>query len=256
MQIQVTREQVIARAKERFARPGYLASIKLRHGTGSGEPGDSCLIQAERWELREAARELGAMDFVFEYDPSTDACPPCTSPLCRSFAISVQDAREEWRAECVALLPLLPGSAGSEALEQRRGWRMFDWSVRESLPAGVDLLAATLRPHDAALADRLGAQAKVLRELKPIVDQAAAKAIIEPLRALDLDLARALARALDLDLALDLALALARDLALALARDLDLDLSLALDLAHALALSLALPSPVALLKELLEMRES
>jgi hypothetical protein len=254
--MQITREQVIARAKERFARPGYLDTIQLRHGTGSGEPGDSCLIQAERWELREAARELGAVDFLEQYDPSTDACPPCTSALCRSFAIQIQDAREEWRVACVALLPLLPGSAGSAALEQRRGWRMLDWSIREALPASLDLLAAELRHHNAALADRLGADGLALRQLEPIIDRPSVQMAIDLLA---LALARALDRALDRALALSLDLSLDLALSLDLSLDLALDLALSLDLSLALALSLdpslAIQSPVELLRELLEMRD-
>jgi hypothetical protein len=280
-----TRDDVIALARSRMTSE-YLATLRLRQGTGTGEPGDACLIQAERWELRRAALDLGAAELAEQYDPKSDACPPCTSPICRTLGIQVQDARAEWRAECVALLPLLPGSAGSPTLETKRLYRLIDCSVREALPAIVDVLADALAPHDAGVAEALrghagvaadpssGAPATGLRGLLPIADDASWRAAAPSLRALALALAHAhaLAHARALDLAhahaLDLAHAHARalDLALALAHALDL----ALDLAHARALDLALalaharalarapitiPSPVALLRELLEMRD-
>lgn len=94
-----TRADVVARYRLRLT-PEVLAAVRLREGVGTGQEGDACLIQDERRRLREAALELGAVELARDYDPSTDACPPCTSPICRGFAIQVQDAREDWRREC------------------------------------------------------------------------------------------------------------------------------------------------------------
>mgnify|MGYP001603140546 CR=1 FL=1 len=137
----ITRDDVVRAYRARMT-PDYLASITLRSGTGSGEPDDACLIQRERWELRSIARELGAYDLANEYDPSTDACPPCTSPICHRIGISIQDAREDWRAECVSILPLLAGSHGSDAL------RTFAEAYRKGMIEGTSMTARESRTND------------------------------------------------------------------------------------------------------------
>ncbi|MBI4020690.1 MAG: hypothetical protein HY369_00440 [Candidatus Aenigmarchaeota archaeon] len=230
--------------------------------------------------LRDVALAAGDTVLAADYDPKTDACPPCTSPLCRDLGIQIQDAREDWRQECVALLPLLPGSRGSEELETRRLYRLLDWSIREAMPTLLEVLAASLAPHDTELADQLRGHVIALRALAAITNgtsrAAASKCAFD--RALDLarafarafDLNRAFARAFALDLNRAFARAFALDLNRALDRALDRDRARALDRARArvlarvlafaldrvLAFDRARPSPVALLQELLEMEEA
>ncbi len=241
----LTRDALVQLARARLSDPAYLARVHLRHGTGTGEEGDACAVQEVRRVMRDVAIEAGALDLAAGYSPRTDEAPPCASPLCRTLLISVQDARTDWRAECVGLLHLLPGSAGSEALEMRRAHRMLDWTVREAMPAGLDALAGELAPHDAALAATLREHGAGLRALAPFVDDGTRHAAVAPLhaRALDLDLARATSTRGRTRTARALAHARAR------ARARAIDLALALDLDLAL-------SPVPLLRELLAMTEA
>ena len=237
-----------------YVTPKYLAHLQLRSGGGTGEPGDRCAVQEVRaW--------LGL-------NPKSDACPPSVDPIIHRLVITMQDRRADWRQEIVFLLPKLPGSKGSDALQWHRLYRLSDWQTREALPAIMDLYPS--RREEAAK----------LRALEAIVDPRTAKLAADQL---DLALASALNRARTLDinrartLALDLSLALdfdpARDLDLTLdrdlARDLDRDLARVLDRARDLARTLArasafafayvaeskLPSPVDLIAELLAMRD-
>ncbi len=249
--------------------PEWLATVQLRRGTGTGKEGDACLIQVERRVLRDVALAYGAADLAAQYDPSTDACPPCTSPICGRLGIAIQDARDDWRAECVSVLPLLVGSAGSPSLESRRAHRLLDWCIREVMPAYITILAAHVEPHDAMLAASLRAHGVTTGAIAPIVDSASRSAAVKPIIDLDLDLdlahGLALVLSIDLDLDLDHALGHALDHALdldhALAHDLDLDLArdharvikLGRTLALVIDLDLPIPSPVALLLELCAM---
>ena len=271
---ELTRPALVALARQRLADPAYLAALHLRAGTGSGEEGDACAVQEVRRVMRDLALERGAAELARYYSPEVDDAPPCVSPICRGLLISVQDAREGWRVECHGLLRLLPGSlpegSAGEALELRRGYRLFDWSARAALPPLAEVLAEVLKAgakgteREAAavgVAAKLRDHAVELRALPTIVDDLTRRGAAKTLRALARDLDLDLARALDLALALALARALARDRALAL--DLARDRALALARDRALALDLdvgappetvaALPSPVALLRELLEM---
>ena len=273
---ELTRPALVALARQRLADPAYLAALHLRAGIGSGEEGDACAVQEVRRVMRDLALERGAAELARYYSPEVDDAPPCVSPICRGLLISVQDAREGWRVECHGLLHLLPGSlpegSAGEAMELRRGYRLLDWSTRVALPPLVDLLAEVLEAgakgtERAAAAVGVAAElrdhAVELRALPTIVDDLTRRGAAKTLRALardlDLDLARdrararalarALARARDRARALDLALA--RDRALALARDRALALDL--DVGAPPETVAALPSPVALLRELLEM---
>ena len=183
----------------------YLSTLKLRAGCGTGEPGDRCAIQEVRaWE---------------GLDPSNAECPPDADPLIVSLVIRIQDAREAWRKQVVPLLPLIPGSIGSDALQWRRLYRCADWQIRQMLPAIIDFWP------------ELKNTAAGLRGLAPVVDRETAKLAADHL---------------DRALAHDLALALALDRACARA------LALALDLARARALNL---DPVSLISELLAMQD-
>jgi hypothetical protein len=203
--------------------PEYLSALKLRAGCGTGKPGDRCAIQEVRaWE---------------GLDPAKDECPPDADPLIVSLVIRVQDVRAEWRQALIPLLPQIPGSRGSDALQWRRLYRCADWQLRRALPALCDFYP------------EMKEAAANLRALGPVVDRKTAK-----LAADQLGLASARDR--------DLGLASARDLALALASDRDLASAIAIDLASAIASDrdLGLASardrdPVAMIGELLAMKE-
>ena len=156
--------ELIEKARARMT-PDYLATVKLRNGTGSGEEGDACLIQTERRILRDVAREAGDIDLAAQYDPKSDACTPCTSPSIHRLSISVQDSRKDWRKECVSILPLLVGSRGSDALERRRIYRIVDFSVREVLPICLKVIAANLKDGS-----KVARKAAELAALPPIID--------------------------------------------------------------------------------------
>jgi hypothetical protein len=231
-----------------YVTPEYLEHLTLRHGLGTGKPGDRCSTQEVRAWL--------------DLDPSTDACPPCAEPLIWSLVIRVQDRRDEWREAMPPLLPKLAGSKGSDALSLRRLYRCADWQIRELLPAIMETWP------------ELKEEAAQLRAVKPVINRQTAKLAADQIDlahalALDLDLASARDLAVARDLARALALAIDYDLALAIALALDLDLALdlararaiarALDLASARALARALAgklSPVALIAELLDMQEA
>ena len=210
-----------------YVTPEYLEHLTLRHGLGTGKPGDRCSTQEVRAWL--------------DLDPSTDACPLCADPLIWSLVIRVQDRREEWRHAMPPLLPKLARSKGSEELSLRRLYRCADWQIRELLPAIMETWPG------------LKEEAAKLRSLAPVSNRQTAKLAADQLDlALDFDLA------IDpvFDFAIDLAIARVRAIALALA--LDVALACARDLARALDLDLDLDgeiSPVALIAELLDMPE-
>ena len=202
----------------------YLSKLTLRSRCGTGKPGDRCAIQEVRaWE---------------GLDPSVDECPPDADPLIVSLVIRVQDADPKWRAAIVPLLPLIPGSHGSDALQWRRLYRCADWQIRQVIPSLCDFYPGM---RDAA---------KALRGLAPITDRQTAK-----LAADQLDLARDRDRALDRALALDLDLARDLDRADRAARALDLALARAIYRARALDLDRDL-DPFGLIAELLAMKET
>lgn len=211
----------------------WLAHLQLRDGAGTGEVGNACLIQ-------EVRRAIGL-------DPSSDVIPACTSDIIGGMAIRVQDARADWRAECRELLPLLIGSRGSVALEKRRVWRIVDWTIRECIPASVSAYAASLRRRYGVLGAEgttaIALRANSLRDLPPITDATTAKAAVDPLRAF----ARVLEREHDLSMLLCSNYGLANILGI----------ELAFRLGEIFGFSVAPEAaPVALLRELLAMRES
>ena len=143
----------------------------------------------------------------------SDVLLPGESAVVRSLEIAVNDGvRDELRQKLKAHVARLPVPYVSDALELRRAVRVCDWYVRTFAATVFELLEEE-------------GMARELRELPALDTQEAWKAA-EPVIALALARARALARALALALARDLALARARDLAL----DLDLDLDRARDL--------------------------
>jgi hypothetical protein len=213
--------------------PDQLALISLRCGAHSSREAGVCLLEAEAWAAGK---------------PHTDSDVD-VSPVLASFCRSLNDrlATDEERDLLKPLVFKLINTRRSAAIEKQRLYAIGDWSLRDTLPALLELAAVPeLLPF-----------AVELRALPAIVDCAttdAAREVIARARAraldLDLDLDRALARALDLDRArdraLDRALDLDLDLALALARALDLDRARALDLDRALALARALDLALAL----------
>lgn len=98
-------------------------------------------------------------------EPHTDN-PACVSDVLSAFVRTVNDIMfYEERQKLKPVLPKLVGTAGSEAQEQARAYRLADWAVRVLTPL---VLKTKGNPVDAAL----------LRSLKPVVDEASAKAAI------------------------------------------------------------------------------
>jgi len=135
-----------------YVTPEYLSSLVLLEGPGSGTPGQRCAMQEIRaW--------LGL-------DASSDAIPPCVCPVLGRLIVHLQDAREDWRAALVPLLPRLVGSAGDEEVTRRRAYRCADWVCRVAAPAALEA---------AGLTD----SAARLRRLAPVTDRASARAAEE-----------------------------------------------------------------------------
>ena len=158
--------------------------------------------------------ELCSMELVayLAGEPHSDS-PACTSPVIAAFIRSWNDAIPDDETRTRLLKPILPrliGTVGSPAVEQRRADLAFDWCVRVSTPAWLDL---------AGLKD----EANALRSLRPLLDRSAvlaAQAALDRAReradaawAAARDAAWAAARAAASDAARDAARTAARDAA-------------------------------------------
>ena len=128
----------------------YLASLRLRRGMGSGEPGDRCAVQ----EVRAWAG----------LDASKDALPPGVDPLVGVLVMKLQDARVGWRDEVRFLLPHVARSQGSEALTHARALRAIGWVLCEAVPALLELVATTFEHVEACAAKELRAYALMFRD--------------------------------------------------------------------------------------------
>ncbi len=136
--------------------PEELSRIVIAHG-GHEERGDElCSMELVAWMAGE---------------PHSDS-PACTSPVIAAFVRSWNDAIPDDATRTRLLKPILPrliGTVGSPAVEQRRADLAFDWCVRVSTPAWLDL---------AGLKD----EANTLRSLRPLLDRSA---VLASLAALD-----------------------------------------------------------------------
>lgn len=105
-----------------------------------------------------------AMEFVafLAGEDITDA-PQCASSVLRAFTISLNDNWPDGqRQKLKPFLPRMVGTAG-DGLDEARSYLALDWLIRSFTPAWLDLAG-------------LNAEAKALRELRRVVDLAAAKA--------------------------------------------------------------------------------
>jgi hypothetical protein len=144
--------------------------------------------------------------------------PECACPVISAFMRTWNDSLpdEERTALLLPLVPLLVGTRGSKALEERRSLMAADWLVRVNTPAWLRLAGLT-------------AQADMLAGLPEITSMAQVPSLRAPLEAVRNDAAAAWAAARDAawaaaraaarDAAWAAARAAARDAAWAAARD-------------------------------------
>jgi hypothetical protein len=143
---------------------------------------------------------------MFAGEPFSDA-PVCVDYVLAEFGRAWNDGMrsDEEREQLKRYIVLLPGTAGSAALSQRRAWMAVDWSIRVSTPAWLELCPATAE------------HAAKLRALAPITSEqqlAAAQVALDKAQS-----AAAAARAAARGAAWAAAWAAARDAAWAAARD-------------------------------------
>jgi hypothetical protein len=166
-----------------------IAALKLDSGSHSDAKAGHCLL--------EVVSMFAGEDFGDE--------PACVDPVLAAFGRSWNDALpDDERQQLKRYILLLPGTAGSDALSQRRGWMAADWLIRSHTPAWLDMSPAT-----AEHAARLRALAPITSEqtlaaAQGALDQArsAADAAMNAAR----DAARAAARAAAMDAAWDAAM--------------------------------------------------
>src|SRR5258708_14445316 len=106
------------------------SEIVLRSGSGKGCIGDECAGQC--------ARRL-----VGEKDTKSYACPAAASPIIWAIMVRANDDNDAWRAALAdeMLLKSIATSRGSNQLELRRAYRIYDWSFRETMPIVYDDLS-------------------------------------------------------------------------------------------------------------------
>jgi hypothetical protein len=90
--------------------------------------------------------------------------PPCVSPVLGAFGRAFNDVLDDdSRQELKHIIPLLPGTAGNPAKDERRAWMATDWLVRVYAPAFLRLA-------------KLNDAAERLERCAELVDVASAKA--------------------------------------------------------------------------------
>ncbi|MFC3504840.1 hypothetical protein ACFOOK_28265 [Micromonospora krabiensis] len=124
-----------------------LTSIVLDRGAHDDREDGLCVMEAVAY---------------FAGEEHTDA-PKCVSPVLTTFGQRLNDVLpHDKRQQLVPLIPQLPGTRG-DGLDEQRGYLALDWLVRTYTPAWLDLAGLT-------------AEAQALRDLRRIVDLAAAEA--------------------------------------------------------------------------------
>jgi hypothetical protein len=114
--------------KKRLAK---IATIPLLHGghddgSASNAPA-MCVMEAVAWIAGE----------------KWSASPKCVSPMIASFLRSWNDGLPTDADRDRLLKPLIPkliGTAGTKKYEERRGWMVLDWSIRQCTPAFLRLV--------------------------------------------------------------------------------------------------------------------
>ncbi len=187
-----------------------IAALKLDSGSHSDAKAGHCLL--------EVVSMFAGEDFGDE--------PACVDPVLAAFGRSWNDALpDDERQQLKRYILLLPGTAGSDALSQRRGWMAADWLIRSHTPAWLDMSPAT-----AEHAARLRALAPITSEqtlaaAQGALDQARSAAAAAKAAAWDAawdaarDAARAAAMAAAMAAAWAAAWAAAMDAAMAAAMD-------------------------------------
>ena len=130
--------------------------LKGQHPEGQKGAVDACVMEAVAYVAGE---------------PWSDR-PACASPICTSFAISLNDVIEddERRTELLKpLIPLLAGSRTNDADELKRSYLALDWLIRVYLPTWLSLVPA------------LATNASALLELPPITDASGFGASVQEL---------------------------------------------------------------------------
>jgi hypothetical protein len=123
-----------------------LDTLHLEHGSHVHRGDGVCLLEAVAW---------------FAGEPHTDR-PACVSPVLGAYGRYLNDILPEpKRQELRTLIPLLPGTAG-DGKDETRGYLALDWLIRTWTPAWLSLAGLT-------------SEAQAIRDLRPIVDLAAAE---------------------------------------------------------------------------------
>ena len=105
-----------------------IAALKLDNGSHSDPSAGHCLL--------EVVSMFAGEEFGDE--------PACVDPVLAAFGRAWNDALpDDERQQLKRYIVLLPGTAGSEALSQRRGWMAADWLIRVNTPAWLELSPAT-----------------------------------------------------------------------------------------------------------------
>lgn len=158
-----------------------IAALKLDSGSHSDAKAGHCLL--------EVVSMFAGEDFGDE--------PACVDPVLAAFGRSWNDALpDDERQQLKRYILLLPGTAGSDALSQRRGWMAADWLIRSHTPAWLDMSPATAE------------HAARLRALAPITSEqtlAAAQGALDQARSAA-DAAMDAAKAAAMDAAMDAAM--------------------------------------------------
>jgi hypothetical protein len=124
-----------------------LPTITLDRGAHNDFESGHCALEVVSW--------LAGQGF-------TDA-PECASPVLRSFTISLNDGwADAQRQKLIPFLPRMVGTAG-DGQDEARSYLALDWLIRTYTPAWLDLAG-------------LSEEARALRDLRRIVDLAAAQA--------------------------------------------------------------------------------
>ncbi len=101
-----------------------LDTVKLRAGCGSGDEGDCCAWQDIRRRLKLPSKSY--------------ECPDTASNVLHAMTVPLNDASDVWRAGLVQFEERLAFSVASPEVEERRIFRIVDWSLCEMLPLAID----------------------------------------------------------------------------------------------------------------------
>lgn len=102
-----------------------LDTLTLRFGPHDRPESGMCLLEAVAY---------------FAHEPHSDR-PKCVDRTLAAFGRSWNDGMrtDDERAQLKPYVPALVGTAGTSEDAERRAWLAFDWSVRVSTPAWLDL---------------------------------------------------------------------------------------------------------------------